>query len=59
MKAQLSGNTLTLTFELTKPTPSSSGKMQLVASTKGFMDAGVQLANGKSLKVAVNVGYKS
>lgn len=51
-------NEITIKGKLTEPTPSSTGKMFIVASTGGFTGAGVVL-DGKPLKMNLTVGYSA
>lgn len=58
MKATLKDNTLIIEIELEEnPTPSSSGKTLVVASTHGNIVTNVMI-NGKPLVVGVNAYIK-
>jgi len=50
MEFRVSGNTLTITCQLSPGTSSKSGKTLLVASTNGFMPV-----EGSNLRVSLNV----
>jgi hypothetical protein len=53
MKATVNGKTLTIEIPLQKPTPSKSGKSQIVASTGGFT-ATTATVDGKPVRLSVN-----
>jgi len=55
MKAEIKGSKLIIELDLTPATPSSSGKMLMVASTGGFFTSTAQV-DGKPVKVSVNAG---
>jgi len=53
MKAEIKGNVLVIEIEMTKPTPSASGKTLVVASTHGNQPTAAQV-NGKPVIVGLN-----
>ena len=50
MEIKLSGNTLTITAQLSDGVPSKSGKSNIVATTNGFVGV-----DGSDIKVSLNV----
>lgn len=57
MQVKIESNELVIRIPLEKPTPSSSGKTLVVASTRGNKQTDA-VVNGKPLTVAVNAYYK-
>jgi len=57
MKAEVKGNKLFIEIDLEKPTPSSSGKTLVVASTRGNVVTDAQV-EGKPLVVGLNAYIK-
>lgn len=53
MKVEIKGNVLTIEIEMTKPTPSASGKTLVVASTHGNQPTAAQV-NGKPVIIGMN-----
>ncbi len=53
MKVQIKGNTLIIELEMQTPSPSSSGKTLVVASTKGNVKTEVEV-NGKPVTIGIN-----
>ncbi len=53
MKVEIKGNVLTIEIEMTKPTPSASGKTLVVASTHGNQPTAAQV-NGKPIIIGLN-----
>jgi hypothetical protein len=53
MKVEIKGNVLTIEIEMTKPTPSASGKTLVVASTHGNQPTAAQV-NGKPVIIGLN-----
>jgi hypothetical protein len=55
---KLEGNKLVITIDLQDPTPSTSGKTLLVASTHGTAQGGVQVA-GKPVAFTLSAWVKA
>ena len=57
LKAEIKGNTLFVEIDLEKPTPSSSGKTLVVASTHGNTVTAA-LVDGKPVTIGLNAYIK-
>ncbi|MBV5303631.1 MAG: hypothetical protein JZU70_05455 [Chlorobium sp.] len=57
MSVEIKGNKLCLEIDLEKPTPSSSGKNLVVASTHGNSGTNVEV-NGKPVTIGLNAYIK-
>ena len=57
MKVEQKGNVLVIEVEMTEPTPSASGKVLMVASSKGSVKTAVMVA-GKPVTIGLNAWIK-
>ena len=58
MKVEVKGNVLVIEIEMTKPTPSATGKTLSVASTHGNQPTAA-LVNGKPIVIGLNAYIKN
>ncbi|MGD0662302.1 MAG: hypothetical protein ABSD38_29960 [Syntrophorhabdales bacterium] len=57
MNVEIKGNKLIIEIDLEKPTPSSSGKTLVVASTRGNVTTSVEV-DGKPVTIGLNAYIK-